>query len=42
MMQRAGVRIGFADSGAHIRNMAFYSFPLRLLARDAERAGRVS
>ncbi len=34
--------IGFADSGAHIRNMAFYSFPLRLLrlVRDAERAGR--
>jgi len=23
--------IGFADSGAHIRNMAFYSFPLRTL-----------
>ncbi len=23
--------IGFADSGAHIRNMAFYSFPLRML-----------
>jgi len=34
--------IGFADSGAHIRNMAFYSFPLRMLklVRDAERAGR--
>jgi len=34
--------IGFADSGAHIRNMAFYSFPLRLLrfVRDRERAGR--
>lgn len=33
--------IGFADSGAHIRNMAFYSFPLRMLkaVRDAERAG---
>ncbi len=23
--------VGFADSGAHIRNMAFYSFPLRML-----------
>lgn len=33
--------LGFADSGAHIRNMAFYSFPLRLLrfVRDRERAG---
>jgi N-acyl-D-aspartate/D-glutamate deacylase len=37
-----GVQIGFADSGAHLRNMAFYNFPLRLLkrVRDAERAGR--
>jgi N-acyl-D-glutamate deacylase len=34
--------IGFADSGAHIRNMAFYSFPLHLLkiVRDAERANK--
>lgn len=34
--------IGFADSGAHIRNMAFYSFPLRMLrfVRDRERAGK--
>jgi N-acyl-D-aspartate/D-glutamate deacylase len=34
--------IGFADSGAHIRNMAFYSFALRTLrfVRDRERAGR--
>ncbi|MBK9258410.1 MAG: amidohydrolase family protein [Polyangiaceae bacterium] len=33
--------IGFADSGAHIRNMAFYNFPLRLLklVRDAEARG---
>jgi N-acyl-D-aspartate/D-glutamate deacylase len=22
------VQVGFADSGAHIRNMAFYNFPL--------------
>ncbi len=36
------VQMGFADSGAHLRNMAFYSFPLRLLrrVRDAELAGR--
>jgi len=34
--------IGFADSGAHIRNMAFYNFGVRLLklVRDAELRGR--
>ena len=34
--------IGFADSGAHIRNMAFYSFPLRMLrlVRDRALAGK--
>ena len=33
------VLIGFSDAGAHLRNMANYSFPLRMLrlARDAER-----
>jgi N-acyl-D-aspartate/D-glutamate deacylase len=37
-----GVQIGFSDAGAHLRNMAFYNFGLRLLRRmhDAERAGR--
>ncbi len=42
MMREPAALIGFADSGAHIRNMAFYSFPLRMLkvVRDAERAGR--
>ncbi|HEU4534907.1 MAG TPA: amidohydrolase family protein [Polyangiaceae bacterium] len=36
------VQMGFADSGAHLRNMAFYSFPVRLLRRvhAAARAGR--
>jgi len=29
--------IGFADSGAHIRNMAFYSFPLRMLRHVRDR-----
>ena len=28
-----GVHMGFADSGAHPRNAAFYNFPLRLLRR---------
>jgi N-acyl-D-aspartate/D-glutamate deacylase len=36
------VQMGFADSGAHLRNMAFYSFPVRLLRRvkAAADAGR--
>jgi N-acyl-D-aspartate/D-glutamate deacylase len=36
------VHMGFSDAGAHLRNMAFYNFPLRLLrrTRDAERAGK--
>ncbi len=37
-----GVQLGFSDAGAHLRNMAFYNFGLRLLrrVRDHERAGR--
>jgi N-acyl-D-aspartate/D-glutamate deacylase len=33
--------MGFADSGAHLRNMAFYNFPIRLLKRvnEAQKAG---
>ncbi|MCJ0906729.1 amidohydrolase family protein [Rhodococcus sp. ARC_M6] len=40
--QDKGVQIGFSDAGAHLRNMAFYNFGLRLLRRvhDAELAGR--
>ena len=36
-----GVQLGFSDSGAHLRNMAFYNFGLRFLRRvnDAEQAG---
>ncbi len=35
------IHMGFSDAGAHLRNMAFYNFPLRLLkrTRDACRAG---
>jgi len=42
MINEPAALIGFADSGAHLRNMAFYSFPLRMLkmVRDAELAGR--
>jgi N-acyl-D-aspartate/D-glutamate deacylase len=31
MINEPAALVGFADSGAHIRNMAFYSFPLRML-----------
>ena len=36
------VHMGFSDAGAHLRNMAFYNYALRLLrrTRDAELAGR--
>ena len=36
-----GVQMGFGDAGAHLRNMSFYNFPLRLLERvlRAEEAG---
>ncbi|MFN8088980.1 MAG: amidohydrolase family protein [Mycobacterium sp.] len=36
-----GVQMGFSDAGAHLRNMAFYNFGLRLLrhVRDANLAG---
>ncbi|BBX66203.1 hypothetical protein MSAS_53770 [Mycobacterium saskatchewanense] len=36
------IHMGFSDAGAHLRNMAFYNFPLRMLkrTRDAHRAGR--
>lgn len=36
------LQMGFADSGAHLRNMAFYNFPVRFLRRvnDALAAGR--
>lgn len=37
-----GVQMGFSDAGAHLRNMAFYDFGLRLLRRvhRAQEAGR--
>lgn len=36
-----GVQMGFSDAGAHLRNMAFYNFGLRLLrhVRDANLSG---
>jgi N-acyl-D-aspartate/D-glutamate deacylase len=42
IMDHPGVLIGFSDAGAHLRNMAFYNYPLRMLkrVRDAALAGR--
>lgn len=42
IVRHPDVLIGFSDAGAHLRNMAYYNFPLRMLklVRDAERAGR--
>jgi N-acyl-D-aspartate/D-glutamate deacylase len=36
-----GVQMGFSDAGAHLRNMAFYNFGLRLLRHvyDAQKGG---
>ncbi|WP_067708495.1 N-acyl-D-amino-acid deacylase family protein [Nocardia yamanashiensis] len=33
LQQSPHVQVGFADSGAHLRNMAFYNFGIRLLER---------
>ena len=41
IMDHPDVLIGFSDAGAHLRNMAFYNFPLRMLLRvlEAQDAG---
>ncbi|MGA9277009.1 amidohydrolase family protein [Ilumatobacter sp.] len=41
IMSHPAAMIGFSDAGAHLRNMALYNFPLRILkrVRDAELAG---
>ena len=41
-LETSGVQLGFSDAGAHLRNMAFYNFGLRLLrtCHDAEKVGR--
>jgi N-acyl-D-aspartate/D-glutamate deacylase len=42
VVDHPAVLIGFSDAGAHLRNMAYYDFPLHLLrlVLDAERDGR--
>jgi N-acyl-D-aspartate/D-glutamate deacylase len=41
LAREPGVQMGFSDAGAHLRNMAFYNFGLRLLRHvyDAQKAG---
>lgn len=41
LANEGSVHMGFSDAGAHLRNMAFYNFPVKLLkrVRDAQRAG---
>ncbi|MGB5265028.1 MAG: amidohydrolase family protein [Polyangiales bacterium] len=41
MMNSDSSLLGFSDAGAHLRNMAFYNFPLRMLrfVNDAEQRG---
>lgn len=33
LARSSGVQMGFGDAGAHLRNMAFYNYPIRLLKR---------
>jgi N-acyl-D-aspartate/D-glutamate deacylase len=42
LVARPEVQIGFSDSGAHLRNMGFYNFPLHMLrmAKQAQQQGR--
>jgi N-acyl-D-aspartate/D-glutamate deacylase len=41
IMRYSDTLMSFADSGAHLRNMAFYNFPIRMLKQvlSAQRAG---
>ncbi|MCA9711844.1 MAG: amidohydrolase family protein, partial [Myxococcales bacterium] len=42
ILRRPDILVGFSDAGAHLRNMAYYNFPLRMLWRvhQAQAAGR--
>jgi N-acyl-D-aspartate/D-glutamate deacylase len=41
IVRHPDILVGFSDAGAHLRNMAHYNFPLRMLrlVRDAEQRG---
>jgi N-acyl-D-aspartate/D-glutamate deacylase len=36
LVNQPGITIGFSDAGAHLRNMAFYNYAIRLLTRMHE------
>lgn len=42
ILSHPSILVGFSDAGAHLRNMGYYNYPLRMLkrVRDAEAAGR--
>nr|MDT0664006.1 hypothetical protein [Micromonospora sp. DSM 115978] len=40
LIRQPGVTLGFSDAGAHLRNMAFYNFGVRLLGRVQRAASR--
>ena len=42
MVAKDSIQISFSDAGAHVRNMAFYNFPLYLLrmVKDTAAAGK--
>lgn len=42
LAKEPSVHMGFSDAGAHLRNMAFYNYALRMLRRvhDADKGGR--
>ncbi len=42
LAKEPSVHMGFSDAGAHLRNMAFYNYALRMLRRvhDADKSGR--
>lgn len=41
ILNTKSAQVGFSDAGAHLRNMAYYNFPLRMLklVNDAQRDG---
>ncbi|MFW5924574.1 MAG: N-acyl-D-amino-acid deacylase family protein [Myxococcota bacterium] len=41
ILTRPDILVGFSDAGAHLRNMAFYNFPLRMLrfVHESEQQG---
>jgi len=42
ILEHPGILVGFSDAGAHLRNMAYYNYPLRMLklVQDSASAGQ--